>query len=195
MSETIEFLGIPLKVWSVLGTWVASIGTVGAVVVSLALAYNRFQPNLIIKIVRMSPVPDIGFVVGVANKGAMPVEISAIEWRSGRRKSLHYYKRGFIHNLPTILHSGKGEEFFLPANTLFKDKEAIFYDHKNDMDASAYTRVMLKSVKHLYIAVHVSASEQPIEIKVKDEKIKELIKMWHYQRGLIYAKIANTIEH
>ncbi|MCL1127796.1 hypothetical protein [Shewanella surugensis] len=85
-----------LQLWSVIGTWLASIGTVSAVVTSLWLANRQGKIHLGIVaghrqlVTKASKtVPDL-CMIKIVNKGTRPAKITGIGWECGRfKKKIH----------------------------------------------------------------------------------------------------------
>ncbi|WP_420462679.1 hypothetical protein [Candidatus Palauibacter sp.] len=112
-----------LGIWNVAGTWVSALGTVGAVVVSLWLAWQSGRPRVDAVVHLGTPVlgdepleKQIVFVV--RNTGRMPVRVSGIGWTVGKRKT---EKRSFFQlpsdltNLPTEIPVGQDTTIMAPA--------------------------------------------------------------------------------
>lgn len=83
----------------VVGIWIASIGTVAAVVVALWLAQRDRRPSLELRITHVlmisgygGPTPEF-ISVRITNKGIRPATIEGIGWRSGWFVRLPFLKR------------------------------------------------------------------------------------------------------
>lgn len=85
-----------LQLWNVIGTWVASIGTVSAVITSLW--FSRQQNRIRLKIsagARMVFTPGsehqpMYCIINVVNIGDRPAKITGISWQFGRFKNKKY---------------------------------------------------------------------------------------------------------
>ena len=166
-----------LQLWNVIGTWVASIGTVSAVITSLWLAYNQNRVKLKVitghrQLVTQGSrnIPDY-CVIRVVNTGSRPAKITNIGWTIGRfRKRKHLIQTfGFPEsdNVPKMLHEGEEATFMVPfvspdnqgwltkfANDFGKDKPSALKTLKSVVHTSVGTTFKVRVEKGLIEKLH-----------------------------------------
>lgn len=113
-----------LQLWDVIGTWVASIGTVSAVITSLWLAYH--QSKLKLKVasgIRQLITPGSDHipeycVINVVNTGSKPAKITNISWEAGRFKDkkclIQLFGYPGFDSIPKVLAEGEEANFMVP---------------------------------------------------------------------------------
>ncbi|WP_026470391.1 hypothetical protein [Alkanindiges illinoisensis] len=118
-----------LALANVIGTWLASIGTIAAVIVSLWLVRRTGRIQLKIESTTALICPDGRMVrcivISVTNLGDRTVTITNIRWKIGKGKSLTENLQFFSLSLgstqfPTELEHGKSGHYFLE---LFREDE------------------------------------------------------------------------
>ena len=124
-----------LQLWNVIGTWLASIGTISAVITSLWLA-NR-QGKIHLGIVAghrqlatrgSKDVPDL-CMIKIVNTGTRPAKITGIGWECGRfKKKIHLiqlFGTPDSDNIPKTLQEGEEGVFLVPFILDNSDKDWI----------------------------------------------------------------------
>ncbi|MUK43690.1 hypothetical protein GNP61_19265 [Aliivibrio fischeri] len=163
-SESIQF-------WTMIGTWVASIGTVSAVITSLWFAYNQNKVKLRItvghrKIVSVGShdTPDY-CVIKVVNLSNKPAKIESIGWKAGYWKNkvsfIQLFKLPGFDDLPKVLTEGEDATFAVPFNAQGNDEDWIMRFPKSVTSTSKHN---LRSLK---LWVHISQGQT---FTVKPEK-------------------------
>tara|TARA_Y100001937_G_C7064294_1_gene305268 strand:- start:419 stop:979 length:561 start_codon:yes stop_codon:yes gene_type:complete len=113
-----------LEIWSVIGTWVSSIGTVGAVITSLWFSYNNQRVKLSVTAGHRKMVergvdshPDYCYIK-VVNLGDRMVRITNLGWRAGRffrkREFLQLFSVPESDQVPKNLEHGEEATFLIP---------------------------------------------------------------------------------
>ncbi len=115
-----------LELWGVIGTWVASIGTVAAVITSLWLASHQNSIKLKVSageriMIRPGSSATPQFcAIYVANIGMRPARITNISWEVGKRKGKKYLMQTFgfpgYDDVPKNLQEGEQANFMIPFN-------------------------------------------------------------------------------
>jgi hypothetical protein len=165
-----------LQLWNVIGTWLASIGTIAAVIVALYLArrVEKVRLKVYVGLVDVlmgdgSPIqPHLGFKV--TNLGERPVTINSIGWAIGkgkkRRVAVQTVSGPFTHAYPAELSHGKSADFmvsFVQTKNWGKDFATGFVKDPSD-----------KNLKTLVGLVQTSVG-QTIEVR-PDKRVLELLK-------------------
>ena len=113
-----------LQLWAVIGTWIASIGTVGAVITSLWLAL--YQTKIKLKVsaghrLYITPgcnEPPDYCAIRVVNIGTRPAKITNVAWQvgNGKKKKQMVQIFGFstFDDVPKILQEGEEANFMIP---------------------------------------------------------------------------------
>lgn len=115
---------VTLQLWSVIGTWVASIGTVGAVITSLWFALHQNTIKLKISAghrILVTPgtkeTPDY-CSISVVNVGLRPAKVTHVSWECGRWRNKKYMLQTFgypgFDDVPKTLHEGEEASFMIP---------------------------------------------------------------------------------
>ncbi|HDZ45608.1 hypothetical protein LCGC14_0097230 [marine sediment metagenome] len=113
-----------LQLWSVIGTWVAGIGTVGAVVTSLWFALHQNTIKLKVSAghrILVTPgskeTPDY-CSIQVVNVGLRPAKITHVGWEVGRWRNKKYMLQTFgypgFDDVPKTLYEGEEASFMIP---------------------------------------------------------------------------------
>ena len=83
-----------VQIWGVAGTWVAALGTVGAVITSLCLAGRAGSPRFTARLdmfeIQVDDSPQQHVLLEVTNVGFMPVSLTGVRWVIGKRKGKTY---------------------------------------------------------------------------------------------------------
>ena len=161
MNETFafwEFWKWSLQLWGVIGTWVASFGTVGAVVVSLWLAYHQNAIRLRVSASLGRSVETGGGSVKrfcwirVTNIGNRSAKIAIIAWKIGRGKAKKNFIQLFSSNryvisddIPKILTEGEEANYYLPIGT--RDEYDWSLKFVRSMKECGYDEMHLKTLK------------------------------------------------
>jgi len=129
MVEMVEptFLGITKSEWELVNSfanWIAAIGTVAAVWVSLLLANRIARPKadvsvghrLVLQPGSKGPAPEF-IVFRVVNTGERPIRITQIGWRVGlfkKRYAVQMHDAAQSNKLPVDLEHGQEAQWFVP---------------------------------------------------------------------------------
>lgn len=115
---------IKLQLWNVIGTWIASIGTVSAVIVSLWLSYTKGKLNLQVQAGhRLVVTPGIENMpeycsIRVVNAGDKPANITHVGWETGWFKNKGYFHQMFgtpgFDEVPKLIYEGQVANFMVP---------------------------------------------------------------------------------
>jgi len=166
-----------LQLWSVIGTWVASIGTVSAVITSLWLSYH--QGRIKLKVVAgcrqvvtpgSSHIPDY-CMIKVANTGTRPAKIVNVGWEAGRFRNKRHMVQMFgipgFDDVPKMLPEGEEATFMVPFHLNGDDEDWIvrFPQYLSEGDSD-----ILKTLK---VTVHTSVG-QSFKVRVEKNLIEKL---------------------
>ncbi len=113
-----------IQFWTMIGTWVASFGTVAAVITSLFFAYNQNKVKLRITVGHRQiwssatgEAPDY-CVIKVVNLGNKPAKIESIGWQAGFLRSKTSMVQLFgipgFDDIPKVLTEGQDATFAVP---------------------------------------------------------------------------------
>lgn len=160
-----------LQLWNVIGTWLASIGTISAVITSLWLAKRQGKIHLGIDaghrqlVTRGSKdVTDL-CMIKIVNKGTRPAKITGIGWECGRfNKKIHLiqmFGTPDSDNIPKTLEEGEEGVFLVHFNLENSDKDWIVSMPK------ALTKNSENGINSLKVCVSTSVGQS---FKVKAEK-------------------------
>jgi|GEM_PF-2115341 len=162
-----------LSFWSMVGTWLASIGTIAAVITSLYLARKNDKVNLIITsnliflvgYIREYNDDDHYVCIDVTNKGNKPVTIQNIAWKISKKKSfiVPLNPNPITDTLPKMINYGETARWDIEVNAI-----KILWAPDFIKDG-----IKRKHVKKWKIAVSITTGEI-ITVKPND-KIIELI--------------------
>lgn len=164
---------IDLSFWSMIGTWLASIGTIAAVITSLYLARKNEKVNLLINsnliflvgYLREYSNDDHYVCIEVTNNGNKPVTIQNIAWKMSKKKSfiVPMNPNPITDTLPKMINYGETVRWAIEVNAI---KNIWAPDFVRD-------GIKRKDVKKWKIAVSLSTGEA---ITVKpNSRIIELI--------------------
>ncbi|QDK97349.1 hypothetical protein FM020_05400 [Acinetobacter tandoii] len=148
-----------LAFWSMIGTWLASIGTISAVITSLYLARKNDKVNLIITsnliflvgYLREFTGDDHYVCIEVTNNGNKPVTIQNIAWKMSKNKSfiVPMNPNPITDTLPKIINYGDTARWAIEVNAI---KTLWIPDFIKD-------GIKRKHVKKWKIAVSLSTGE------------------------------------
>ena len=162
-----------LQVYDVIGTWIAAIGTVGAVITSLWLSFNSNKVKLKIdtsaSILIHPSIQERGMhcIITISNIGTRPVTIKGIGWEIQRGNE----KKNFIQmtwtttkgNLPLFLQEGEVTDVIIP----------------NQNEDGFWFTQMAKETKGFLVQdlkVVISTSSNSFKVKIDDSLAKEIQK-------------------
>lgn len=162
-----------LSFWSMIGTWLASIGTIAAVITSLYLARQNDKVNLVINsnliflvgYMREYTDDDHYVCIEVINNGNRPVTIQNIAWQMSKNKAfiVPMNPNPITDSLPKMINYGEVARWAIGVNAI---KTLWSPDFIKD-------GIKRKHIKKWKIAVSLSTGEI---IKVKpNPRIIELI--------------------
>ena len=149
---------LDIQFWSMIGTWVASVGTVSAVITSLWFAYNQNKIKLRITVRHMQLVsrteenaPD-HCVVKIVNLSNKPAKIESIGWRAGFWKNkvsfIQMFKLPGFDDLPKVLTEGEDATFAVPFRYKGNDEDWIVRFPKSVTETSKFNLYSLKLWVH-----------------------------------------------
>jgi hypothetical protein len=165
-----------LQLWSVIGTWIASIGTVSAVITSLWLANSVNKIKLKVSAghrILISPLEKNNnsyCYINVVNTGSKPLKIINIGWQAGRFKNKQQMVQIFglpnSDDVPKMLTEGEEATFLVP-----------FHLHNNEKDWLNSMANMLtektNNINSLKVCVLTSVGQQ--FIVAADKILKEML--------------------
>jgi len=169
-----------VEVWGVVGTWVASIGTVAAVIFSLWLTLNQRRVKLNVTAGHrnvitpgMDGMPDI-CMVHVTNAGSTPAYIVNIGWEVGRSKKdrvrmIQTFGVPAFGQIPKMLQEGETAQFFVPFELEGNDQDWIhtFPRYVTSKDSNAIES--LKVVVYASVGKpHKVAVEEGLKSKLRE---------------------------
>ena len=171
-----------LELWNVIGTWIASIGTVSAVITSLWLAYHQGRVKLNVvaghrQLVTQGSknIPDC-CMINVVNTGTRPAKIVRVGWEAGRFKSKKYMIQMFgfpgFDDVPKTLQEGEETIFMVPFCANGDDKDWIVRFPQRLAEGNP------KIINSLRAVVYTSVG-QSFKVKVENgliEKLQESLK-------------------
>lgn len=115
-----------LQLWNVIGTWIASIGTVSAVITSLWFAYYQGKVKLNVSaghrlLITQGIEERLEYcVIRVVNTSSKPAKVISIGWEAGRFKDkvhmLQVVGTPGSDSVPKMLQEGEEATFLLPFN-------------------------------------------------------------------------------
>ncbi|MGE4517392.1 MAG: hypothetical protein AB7D96_11085 [Arcobacteraceae bacterium] len=160
-----------LNVLDVIGTWIAAIGTVGAVITSLWLSYNSSKAKLKIKVTSRdiisehNTIEDIVCFIEIFNVGYRTVTISSLGWSITRGKE----KKTFIQNT-------KGSSVDKLPITLKEGEEAniVLSFYKNDWLHNMARNITGFKTDDLYVLV--STSQDIFKAKINKSLVDDINK-------------------
>lgn len=153
-----------LQLWSVIGTWVAGLGTVSAVIISLWLALHHNKIKLKVtaghRLVITPGEEDAPEFcsIHVVNVGVKPAKIISVSWRVGRGKNKRHMIQSFniqpYETVPKLLTEGEDVSFMVPFNYDGSDRDWIVRFPKYLVDNGAPN-----IIKTLKVGVHTSVGD------------------------------------
>lgn len=176
-----------LQLWSVIGTWVAGIGTVGAVITSLWLA--RHQNTIKLKVsagYRLLITPGTQETrdycsIRVVNVSLRPAKVTHVAWQIthvhvgwqvGKWRKKQYILQTFgspgFDDVPKTLHEGEEANFMIPFVSSGGGEDWIASFPKDLVGEDSP-----KLIKTLKVTVHTSVG-QSFKRKVEGNLIKKL---------------------
>jgi hypothetical protein len=177
-----------LQLWSVIGTWVAGIGTVGAVITSLWLALHQNTIKLKVSAghrLLISPRsrenPDY-CSIRVVNVGLRPAKVTHVGWEVGRWRKKKYLLQTFgypgFDDVPKTLHEGEEANFMIPfvPSGGGQDWIASFPECLVGEDSP-------KLIKTLKVTVHTSVG-QGFKQKAEQNLIDKLEESYEFNREM-----------
>lgn len=171
-----------LQLWNVIGTWVASIGTVSAVITSLW--FSRQQNRIRLKIsagARMVFTPGsehqpMYCIINVVNIGDRPAKITGISWQFGRFKNKKYMLQVFglpeFADTPHTLQLGEEATFGVPFRYKGDEDDWII---RLPRDIAKHSESYLKTIK---IVVNTSVG-QVFKRKIEENLQNEIINSYN----------------
>lgn len=177
-----------LQLWSVIGTWVAGIGTVGAVITSLWFALHQNTIKLKVSAghrLLITPgsreTPDY-CSIRVVNVGLRPAKVTHVGWEVGRwRKKKHMLQTfgypGF-DDVPKTLHEGEEANFMIPFLRSGGDQDWIVSFPKYLVGEDSP-----KLIKTLKVAVYTSVG-QGFKRKVEHNLIEKIEESYEANKNM-----------
>ena len=166
-----------IQIWVAIGTWVAGLGTLAAVIVALYLARRvenvRLKAHVGLRVVILgdgSPFQrHLG--IGVTNLGERPVTINTVGWAVGKRKQRRFAMQPlsgpYTDQYPIELAHGKTANFmvsFLVTPNWLKEFASGFVKDLSD-----------KFLKTLVAQIHTSVG-QTVDVRPEKDLLEELKK-------------------
>lgn len=168
---------IKLQLWSVIGTWIAGIGTLSAVVTSLWLAYHQGKVRLnvvaghsLLIYQGTQNTPEY-CIVKVVNVGSKPAKIVSVGWEAGYLKNKVHMIQIFgtpeFDDVPKMLQEGEEANFGVPLRMPGNEEDWIisFPKHLNKDNKNR--------IKSLKAVVHTSVG-QTFKVKAEKKLIEKL---------------------
>ena len=172
-----------IQIWGIIGTWVAGIGTVSAVIVSLWLAYNQNKVKLKIsaglrqvfrKGAKLHPEYCNIHVVNIGNR---PLIITGIGWETGKgknKKRFYQFCDKYLSNdLPKTLRQCEEANFFIPLNMGSDEKDWVV----QLPELLAGNEEKIDNIKKLKTVVNTSIG-QVFKAHVEKRLVEKLLKSY-----------------
>jgi hypothetical protein len=180
--EKLYFLGLSQQQWEFINgfaNWIAAIGTVAAVIISLYLALSSNKPKAKLSVgVRVMFTPgDSGphpafVVVKLVNLGDRPIHINSLGWKSGLFKKKYalqiVHATPFSQGLPVSLEHGKEAQWHIPTDM----RDGGWYKY---LASGFLLSNSKKAIKTLRIIAYTSTGHEFVA-KPETSLIDELIK-------------------
>ena len=154
-----------------IGSWVAGIGTVAAVITSLFLSRSQTKLKLNVRVALMIAIDETGkteyCMISAVNAGLLPVTISNVGWSAGilkigRREAIQAINNSPLSSrIPTTLNRGDEFKVFIPISN-WLENAAKFLDNKP---------YLAKTLK----AMVVTSMNEVVKIKISRDLRKLLI--------------------
>jgi hypothetical protein len=177
---------ITLQVWSVIGTWVAGLGTLAAVVVSLWIALHQSRVKLEVGaghrllITPGSQEKPEYCLIRVVNVGLRPAKITHVGWEIGKGKNRKYMLQSFgfpeSDSIPKTLQEGEEANFMIPLNYANANDDWIIRFPKYLAEENSS-----KSFSSLKVTVNTSVG-QTFKRKVEENLIRKLEESYKAQQ-------------
>jgi hypothetical protein len=155
---------ISILYWTMIGTWVAGIGTVSAVLTSLYLAKNTNKIKLVGNIQVYSNTQEEQFILGItiSNVGNKMANIKFINWEINKIGMLKktFISKQLIYNLPKILL--EGEEHRIDIDLIENNWLADITELTNGYD--------IKKLKLI-----VNTTQDKFEFKIDETLVNEIM--------------------
>lgn len=147
-----------IQFWTMIGTWVASFGTVAAVITSLWFAYNQNKIKLRVTVGHRKifsrgseEVPDY-CIIKVVNLSNKPAKLENIGWRAGIWRSktsvIQLFGTPGFDDIPKVLTEGQDATFAVPFRLNGNDDDWIVRFPKSMTKASSLNIYSLKLWVH-----------------------------------------------
>lgn len=171
-----------IQIWGVVGTWVAGIGTVSAVIVSLWLAYHQGRIKLkiwaghrIMIQTGMEGQTDY-CMVNVVNTGFRPVYLTSLGWEAGwfrKKQFVQVFGTPGNDDVPKLLKEGEETKFMLPFR-LNGDEEDWIIRFPQYLAGKKGKRRYIKSLRCI-VATSVG---ETFKVKVEKGLIEKLLESY-----------------
>jgi hypothetical protein len=169
-----------IQLANTIGTWLAAIGTIGAVITSLY--YSRVSNRINLRVLAGLRVtfdgdgspPNNYFGINITNKADRNVVITSIGWNVGKKKDIRFCVQPFYSNLsaqcPKILQHGESARFLIPID----DENEWF----NPFSTGFVKDSDNKTLKSLKLWIETSVGERIVLSPGNDfiNKLKEKLK-------------------
>ncbi len=172
-----------VQIWGVIGTWVASIGTISAVILSLYFAYNRGKIKLKVTAGhRLVITPGLNSrpeycSIKVVNAGDRPAKITSVGWETGRFKNKKHFVQLFgtpgFDDIPKVLYEGEEANFMVPLRFKGNDEDWIIRFPKE----LAGDKGNLSYIKRLKVVVGTSVG-QMFRTRVEANLVEKLLESY-----------------
>ena len=178
---------ITLQLWSVIGTWLAGVGTLGAVITSLWFAFNQNRIKLkvtaghrIFITSASTEKPDYCFIK-VVNVGLRPAKISNVSWQVGKGKKKKQVLQTFgfpgFDDIPKTIQQGEEAVFMIPFLYTSADKDWIVHFPKYIVGDDSP-----KLIKSLKVCVYTSVG-QSFKTKAEPGLIEKIEKSFEANKN------------
>jgi hypothetical protein len=145
-----------LEQLDVLGTWIAGLGTLSAVIVSLYLARSQQKIKLRVTVGERLIVtagedhtPEVASIL-VTNCSPRPAKVTHIAWRIGWRKKRYFiqlFNLREYETLPKMLSEGEEANFIIPYKFSERDEDWDVSMTKSLFDDVRFPRLYAKSLR------------------------------------------------
>jgi hypothetical protein len=177
-----------IQIWGIIGTWVASIGTVSAVIISLLLAYNKGKLKLKVTAGhRLIVTP--GFdsrpeycCINVVNTVDRPAKITSVGWQTGSFKNKKFFLQIFgtpgFDDVPKVLHEGEEANFKVPLRLKGNDEDWIVRLPMSLVGDEG----KIRHIKKLKVVLATSVG-QMFRTRVEDNLVKKLLESYEANKA------------
>jgi len=177
-----------IQLWGIIGTWVAGIGTVSAVIVSLWLAYHQGKVKLkvyaghrLIITSGSSSRPEY-CSIRVVNVGNRPANVTSVGWEAGWFKNKKHFVQVFgtpgFDDVPKVLHEGQEANFMVPLRLEGNDEDWIVRFPKSLVGESGH----VSYIKRLKVVVGTSVG-QMFRIRVENNLVEKLLESYEANKA------------